>query len=364
MNYFNTPCPVCGEPLKKDDDIVVCPECATPHHRECWMKNGCCVNSSLHSESFVWAPSVSTEAEKTDVPDVSEDIQAEDNQSDSDATVCHICGSENPNDSLHCGNCGALFGESEQPKTSCPFCGNENPEGTVFCHNCGSPLISSEQSNPFTGIPGIDGNETIGNYTAGDYAVYTQLNAGKYIPKFRKIESKKITFNWGAFFFGPNWFLFRKLYKIGVILLVVFASITMMTASFQTTLFEATEKFRTQSQPIVEAESADDIVLYDAEIEKIITDYYSEIKKPLLILSSIFLLERLLCGFIANKFYYKKINADLKIIDETVEDKGVRNIMIARRGSVSFVAFFAGNLGEQVILNLLVLAADAVSGIF
>lgn len=359
MNYFNIPCPACGEAMKDGDDIVVCPECATPHHRECWKKNGQCVNTALHSEGFVWTPDASSKPEDAAVSD---DAPSAETQEDPDVTLCHICGSENPKDALHCGNCGALFGEDEKPKKNCPFCGGENDGETVFCRSCGAPL-ASEGSNPFMNGTDTDANEIIGNYSAGDYALYTQLNTKNYIPKFRKLEAKKITFNWGAFLFGPNWFLFRKIYKVGVILLVVFASVTMMTAPLQTKLLEATEKFYSQSQPIIGTENAEELEISDEEIEKIITTYYAEIQKPMLILSAIMLVERILCGFIADRLYYKKINADLKIIGETVDDKGVRNIMIARRGSVSFLAFFAGNLGEQVLLNLLVMAADAVSGV-
>ena len=353
MKYFNLPCPSCGEPLKEGDDIVVCPECATPQHRECWLKHRACINSHLHSAGFVWSPEAS-------VADDTQPQETAEEQENPEVIICHICGSENPNDSFHCGNCGALFGESESPVITCPSCGDENEAASIVCKKCGALLIS-ESGNPFMNGVKADANELISDYTVEDYALYVQLNAKKYIPKFRKIQKKKLTFNWGAFVFGPNWFLFRKIYKIGIILLIAFASITMMTASFQTDIFEASEKFTSLAQPILEAET---LTASDAEIEKIISDYYKDISRPLLILSSIFFIERLLCGFIADKIYYKKINADLKIIDETVEDKGIRQMMIARRGSVSFLAFFAGNLGEQTLLNLFVMAADAISGMF
>ncbi len=358
MNYFDLPCPACGEIMKDGDDIVVCPECATPHHRECWNKNGHCINSGLHDEGFVWSARSSSKKHEENIPKNEEQPSQESKEN----TVCHICGSENPSDVLHCGNCGALLGETEVPEKNCPLCGAQNPANELFCSSCGSPLTTQE--NPFVHNSGIDENEIIGSHTAGDYALYTQLNAKNYIPKFRKLEAKKITFNWGAFVFGANWFLFRKIYKAGIILLIVFASITMMTAPLQSRLIEATEEFYSLSQPIIEAANSENaITASDAQIEKIINDYYAATKNPMLILSAVFLLQRLVCGFIADKIYYKKVNSDLKIIGETVDDKIVRKMMIARRGSVSFAAFFAGNLGEQVLLNLLVLAADAVSGV-
>ena len=40
MEFTEYKCPVCGEQFKKGDDIVVCPECGAPHHRECYEKEG------------------------------------------------------------------------------------------------------------------------------------------------------------------------------------------------------------------------------------------------------------------------------------------------------------------------------------
>ena len=53
-SYFGSDCPYCGNPFTEDDDIVVCPECATPQHRECYKEKGGCVNAHLHAEGFQW----------------------------------------------------------------------------------------------------------------------------------------------------------------------------------------------------------------------------------------------------------------------------------------------------------------------
>ena len=41
-------CPVCNNAFNENDDAVFCPECGTPHHRECWKTNGKCFNEHLH----------------------------------------------------------------------------------------------------------------------------------------------------------------------------------------------------------------------------------------------------------------------------------------------------------------------------
>ena len=54
MDFTKLVCPVCGKRFNEDDDIVVCPVCGTPHHRECYNKNGKCINSDIHSEGYVY----------------------------------------------------------------------------------------------------------------------------------------------------------------------------------------------------------------------------------------------------------------------------------------------------------------------
>ncbi len=359
MNYYNHPCPVCNGIFKDGDDIVVCPECATPHHRECWHSNGQCINSALHGTDFVWTAKKNKPEEKTEAVPPPPSVP-EENEETGDVRICHICSSENPADALHCGNCGALFGEEEKEEFKiCANCGAKNHPQSVICTTCGTPH-ATEINNPFVEAMGIDENEKIGDYSASDYALYTQLNAKRYIPKFRKLEEKKLSFNWAAFFFGPSWFLFRKIYKVGIILLVVFVSITMMTAPLQERIMDATEKFYSQSAPLMENPEAMDAIS-DEELMKIVNDYYSNMLTPSLILMGILLAQRLICGFIADKLYYKKIKSDLAVIDEAAADSEVRKIMIAQRGSVSFLAYFAGYFGEQMLLNLFVALADKIT---
>ncbi len=47
-------CPVCRIKFKDNDDVVVCPECGTPHHRTCYNETGSCGVGGYHAEGFVW----------------------------------------------------------------------------------------------------------------------------------------------------------------------------------------------------------------------------------------------------------------------------------------------------------------------
>ena len=53
MDFTKYQCPVCQEIFKDEDDVVVCPECGTPHHRECWFKDGKCFNHNLHGKEEI-----------------------------------------------------------------------------------------------------------------------------------------------------------------------------------------------------------------------------------------------------------------------------------------------------------------------
>lgn len=46
--FKNEKCAACGMKFFDDENIVVCPECGTPYHRECWERIGTCVHSAEH----------------------------------------------------------------------------------------------------------------------------------------------------------------------------------------------------------------------------------------------------------------------------------------------------------------------------
>ena len=60
FNYQGIRCPYCGEEFRENDDIAVCPECGTPHHRQCYHEHGRCFNADLHSQNYEWKPPVSS----------------------------------------------------------------------------------------------------------------------------------------------------------------------------------------------------------------------------------------------------------------------------------------------------------------
>ncbi len=52
--FANKKCPICHAPFTEKADIVVCPECGTPHHRQCYLAKGHCGVEEYHAQGFVW----------------------------------------------------------------------------------------------------------------------------------------------------------------------------------------------------------------------------------------------------------------------------------------------------------------------
>ena len=191
--YEGQSCPVCGNCFAETDDIVSCPVCGAPHHRECWRKEGQCHFAADHGTERQWPAG----QEKT------------------------------PNE------------ESASPYRQCPNCGKQNPEFAEFCAHCGRDLGATDwQSDipkppvnhytppfqhPFTPPPmhdplgGIPRGETIEGVEVETLAEVIGPNAAYYLPRFRQMSrtGKKFSWNWSAFLFTSKWLLYRKNLLIG-----------------------------------------------------------------------------------------------------------------------------------------------------
>ena len=197
MQYTGENCPVCGKAFAEGDDIVVCPTCGTPHHRTCYFEKEACANADRHAQGFAWA----SQQEKT----------------------VALAQPKKPDSHGH----HILF---------CPNCGTENPAEEPVCKKCGTRLYNNPEGKPTPQIQLPDGskqafgvgtytispNEMLGENTVGDTAEYVRTGANKYIPKFFAMEKgkKKVSFNFAAFFFGPHWFFYRRMYAVGASILL------------------------------------------------------------------------------------------------------------------------------------------------
>lgn len=196
--YEGQQCPVCKEQFVSGDDIVVCPQCGAPHHRACFEKNGECAFESKHSSNFVY------EKENTQSDNFVEQFEAE------------VNGSQNHSE--------------HKDGDYCKCCGAKLIEGSEFCIYCGqkknSPVSNVSVSPTFCGkdpMGGIDAKEKIETSTARELAESVRINSDKYIPKFKKLASRKskLSWSWSAAFFGRYYYFFRKMYFAGIVLIAL-----------------------------------------------------------------------------------------------------------------------------------------------
>lgn len=192
QNFFGNPCPYCGKKFAEGDDIVVCPECGTPHHRDCYKEHSACANEEKHSETFEWRG--------TAVPPVHKTEPAAHN---GETVVCEHCGRENPGEFHYCRGCGAPIGESPV---------RPEPEKASYDE------FQRERERIFTESFSSD----FGGISPKEAAVFVRSNVGYFLPRFAAFsKGAKFDTNFSAFIFSYFYLFYRKMYGLG---LAVFAA--------------------------------------------------------------------------------------------------------------------------------------------
>ena len=215
IDYTGLKCGLCGEDFKTDDDVVVCPECGTPVHRECWKKEGECPNYEKHSKNYVFdgfelikksAQGVSKE-EKKDT--VTKDTVTEEKKekiklkpTDNGNKVCTVCGLENNPRANFCNRCGSRLIKEEK-------------EDSFDFADYGEFKLPPGMPDPLGGIPAqVKFEEDV---TVADMACYIGVKTPYYIKAFDAVKRKINKFNFSAAIFSGVWFLYRKQYKVGAL---------------------------------------------------------------------------------------------------------------------------------------------------
>lgn len=188
MNLEGRKCVVCSAYLFEDDDVVICPECGAPHHRDCWNSVGECKLGELHGteNEYKYEP----EEEKTETPE------------NKGASICRGCGAE------------------LEPDTN-------------FCPYCNMPTRADAPNIQFSAPISyrFDPNEELEEgVTVGEAAKVIAVNGFRYIPKFKEFKKgKKASWNWSAFLWPHGWYAFRKMYLPAALLGVLMVASSLFT---------------------------------------------------------------------------------------------------------------------------------------
>ena len=200
--YEGYSCPSCQQAFTETDDIVACPHCGLPHHRACWIKEGRCHLEHLHNTDEQWSRDKATAT-----PPPANQYNTTENRGS--ARVCQRCGTQNAEFAEFCQHCGsALVDENVwygEPQQSAPY-----SEYRPFR----SPAQHTQTVNPSEEVDGVK---------MEDLAAIVGAKANYYLPRFRRISrnGSNTSWNWAAFFLGPLWLLYRKMYGLGILVMVL-----------------------------------------------------------------------------------------------------------------------------------------------
>ena len=198
MDFTKYNCLVCGQKFKDIDDVVVCPDCGTPHHRECWFNNGKCANSERHGiKEPIEVEFKQVETEENIDNSTENGTEKNDENTSGNAQVFGYFGNTN-------------FGENQE---------KEPPQKIV------QDIMDRLSNNSQEEV-------VIDNHKLSFFAAAIGKNQEYYIPRFMLFEKVKKAFSWNiAGFFVPlAWTLYRKMYKLSALIFAVYMVIFSISA--------------------------------------------------------------------------------------------------------------------------------------
>ncbi|MDE6412975.1 MAG: DUF2628 domain-containing protein [Eubacterium sp.] len=263
--YENNKCPVCSKKFEEGDDVVVCPDCGTPHHRECYQSLGKCANKDKHETDFVYDRDKYKEENAEEI--VQEKIF---NLADEVKTVVEA------------------LDNADAPK-------DETPVSDVKQKESNEPTID--------GVPVSDVKTVVG------------VRTERFLHRFSK--KRKLGWNWGAFFFGPYYFMYRKMFGESLVFLAIpFVVNLIINNVFSSAMLVLKNIFDEMSAIIV---------TYDTQ--KMAAFLKSSIAAPenkqawmvILITLAVSFGIRIIAALIADNQYRKRVVKIIKIVDEKVD---------------------------------------------
>ncbi|MDE6659854.1 MAG: DUF2628 domain-containing protein [Eubacterium sp.] len=273
--YENNKCPVCNKQFEKGDDVVVCPDCGTPHHRECYQSIGKCANKDKHESGFVY------DREKYK-KEHAEELKQED-----------------------------LPGLAKEIKTVVEALENADLQNEETADS----EVKQKETNEAT-IEGVP---------VSDVATVVGVHSDRFVKRFSK--KRKLGWNWGAFFFGPYYFMYRKMYGESLIFLAVSyfvsAVINHVYESAILVLFNVIKNLYVDINAVV-ANYGYKLIFHWNEVAAILKNAWTAPdNKPawtvLLVTLAASLLLKIIATVIADSQYRKKVVKIIKIVDEKVD---------------------------------------------
>lgn len=331
MNYYNQKCPHCENVFTKDDDIVVCPVCGTPQHRECYEEENKCVNSYKHQDDYVWKPD--------------EEQELNNNGSNrstvaSDGTIiCGNCGTKNSSDAFYCNHCAAPLSSKKSNKNS----SNSFNNGLGGFHTGFNSNTENSSDMPFgTMLINVNPDEEIApGVKIKEANKYVKTNTLFYSFLFKRIhDHNRSRFSFCAFLFSGGWFLYRKQYLLGTILTILMAICLFGHAFFYTSYAEILSTLDTSNNVALYNDMAqlpfNTLLLFSA------APLFKTAQHIIMIIS----------GFIANRCYYKHVVKKVKTAKSQFSNETELNAHLDKKGGVDKVLGYILFIGYIILSTL------------
>lgn len=313
FNLEGEKCPVCHAYFFEDEDIVFCPECGAPHHRDCYSAIGHCAYIDAHGTDLQY-----------------------------DKVKKHR--KEEPDTENKRNNEG--YSHTHSNTTNCKMCGEEFERSARSCPRCGAPNLGNVRGfAPFDLLGGVPADMDIGDGVTADEAKrFVAVNTPRYIPKFASFAAgKKVSWNWLAFFLPWVWFASRKMYLYSIIAVIFnIASVLVMNPFLMRFYDLIGVSTRVASEEAMSAINT-------------ISNQHPTLLILFLVGIAVTLIMRIICGLFSDGIYRKQVISSIKKIRSESEDQDED---YRKKGGVSFIAmllaFFAGEYLPLIVAGFLI----------
>lgn len=303
--YYGCPCEGCGKPLTLRDDIVVCPDCGAPYHRDCYEKLGVCLHSAAHKAGYEWK-----------FPYKDEELR-----------TCPSCGELTLRSEQRCRCCGALMTEeSAEPSRRA---GGSAGSGSFDYDRFYAQNLRPDSGNPeayvrrsFQAAFGKDG--LMDGISYNDWSAYIGPSASSYMAGFSRmqLQHSKVSMSFSALLFGSFYFFYRKAWK---------PAFAFMTAELLLTVPTMLAMMQISGSSLMPSISSSTLII---------------LSRAASALSFVLMVVR---GLYAKWLYRKSSVARIQRIQKEFPDPEKRRAVLSAQGGVSLAAV----LGAFVLLMLI-----------
>ena len=194
--YYGCPCEGCGKPLTLQDDIVVCPDCGAPYHRDCYESSAAASIAPAHAAGYEWK-----------FP-----------YQESELCTCPACGERTLRSESVCRCCGAALPPEGAQEPADRADSDEHSEEFDYStfyrqfQETGAPQVDPlrqtyqaafGKEEVMDGIPCKDWADFIGPASPAYLSAYCRM----------QLSHTKTSMSFSAMLFGPFYFFYRKAWK-------------------------------------------------------------------------------------------------------------------------------------------------------